>query len=361
MALSLQKLVRLLGSKGLIPKRYFTVGGMCVYIEILAIDNADLFFLYIPSKYDIKTPSGPTTFKISSIEINEDGTIPGDYAGEVDNVELEKSYQEVDVGNTNSSENLEDQLESNYNYPLSLKDINKQDMKELREVFRQLKRLRLCVHSLKYKLCITFKNYLCCIRRDNTFDGFIIREWRGNDERRLIVNLDLESLYDKLNTVSLDVRTVREGVYRVLDRNQVKHTLNLHKILQHKETFTSSSEFISGKKQKYVSYLGRLESMLGKLNTASLSTTDKITLINDQYESETSIKGLHKDIEKSHLIAKQEEELTNISAVKREVIRNILIVKGKIEDLSLKTDKVCFDNIIMLDAILKNFVDMTEF
>jgi transposase len=161
MALSLRKLQRLLENKRLVLQRYFTIKGMCVYIEVLIVETADIFFLYIPSKYDIKAPKSPSTFKIANIDINEDGTIAGDYAGELDNVELEKTYEEVNIDITHG-ENLEDQLENSYNHPLSLKDINKNEMKILREIFRQLKRLRLCVQSLKYKLCITYKNYLCC-------------------------------------------------------------------------------------------------------------------------------------------------------------------------------------------------------
>jgi hypothetical protein len=360
MSLSLHKLQRLLESKGLILKRHFVIRGMCVYIEVLVIDTADIFFLYIPSKYDIKSPKSSNTFKITTIDINEDGTIAGDYAGELDNVELEKRYEEVDIEIT-TGENLEDKLENNYNHPLSLKDVNNDDLKKLKEIFRQLKRLRLCVQSLKYKLCITYKNYLCCIRRDDTFDGFSIRGIPGNRERKLFVTIDLEAMYEKLNSLSLDVKTVREGVYRVLDKNHVKHTGNLQKILEHKEDFVNSSEFIGRRKSKYASYLKQLETMLEKLKKVENDTLDKISSVNKRYGSDASIKGLHIDIEKSHILSKHEQKLSNLNIVKHEVVNNILIVKCRLEDLALKVDKVCFDNIVMLDAILKNFVDMTEF
>ena len=364
MALSLNKLEKLLGSKGLLPKRYFTIGGMCVYIEILVLDNADIFFLYIPSKYDIKAPNDSSTFKINVIEVNEDGTIAGDYAGELDNVQLENQYEEVDIDinpDSNRTENLEGMLENNYNHPLSLQDVSKKDMKQLREVFRQLKRLKLCVQSLKYKLCIVFSNYLCCIRRDEMFEGFTVSGYTGNNERKLFVTIDLESLYGKIDTLALDVKTVREGVYRVLDKNQIKHTRNLQKILEHKTDFVNSSEFVGKKKARYAAYLKRLEVMLQQLKVSELGVIEKIAGVNERYNSEASIKGLHTDIEKTHILAKHEEKLTRINVIKQDVIRNILLVKGKLEDLSLKVDKVCFDNIVMLDAILRNFVDMTEF
>lgn len=364
MTLSLNKLEKLLGRQGLIPKRYFTIGGMCVYIEILVLNNADIFYLYIPSKYDIKAPDDSSSFKISSIDVNEDGTIAGDYAGELDNVQLEKQYEEVDIDidpDARGSENLEGVLENNYNHPLSLQDVNKKDMKQLREVFRQLRRLKLCVQTLKYKLCVVFNNYICCLRRDDTFEGFTILGYTGNTERKLFVTIDLESMYSKITTLAVDVKTIREGVYRVLDKNQVKHTRNLKKILEHKMDFVNSSEFVNKKKVRYASYLKRLEAMLSRLNATEIGVLEKIAAVNERYNSDVSIKGLHVDIEKTHLIAKHEEQLSNMNIVKQDVIRNILLVKSKLEDLSLKVDKVCFDNIVMLDAILRNFVDMTEF
>ena len=364
MALSLQKLEKLLESKGLIPKRYFTIDRLCVYIEVLVINTADIFFLYIPSKYDIKAPKDSRTFKIKVIDVDENGTIAGDYAGEMDNIELEKQYEEVDIDinpDVRTREDLEGRLVDNYNHPLSLQNVSKKDMKQLREIFRQLRRLKLCVQSLKYKLCIIFKNYLCCIRRDDTFEGFIVKSSTGKEERKLHVSIDLESFYSKIDTISLDVKTVREGVYRVLDKNHVKHTRNLQKILEHKADFVNSSEFIGKKKSKLSMYLKDLETMLEKMRTAEYEVLENITQINERYNSEISIKGLHSDIEKTHLLSKQEEKLANINIVKQDIVRNILIVKSKLEDLSLKVDKVCFDNIVMLDAILRNFVDMTEF
>ena len=365
MVLSLQKLGTVLEGKGLIPKKYFTIGGMCVYLEVLAVETADIFFLYIPSKYDIVAPEdGKNVFKISSIDVNEDGTIAGDYAGELDNIELEKRYEEVDIDidpTARTRENLEGQLEDNYNHPLSLKDVSKDDMKQLREIFRQLKRLRLCVQSLKYKLCITFKNYLCCIRRDDTFEGFTTVGLSGSDDRKFFVSIDLESMYHKLNTLAIDVKTVRQGVYRVLDKNHVKHTRNLKKILEHKQDFVTSSDFITKRKGELTMYLGDLERMLAELTKAERETIDRVGQINVRYSSDASLKGLHTDIEKSHMLAKYETRLSDIGGVRDEVTRNIFLVKGKLEDLSLKVDKVCFDNIVMLDAILKNFLDMTEF
>ena len=165
---------------------------------------------------------------------------------------------------------------------------------------------------------------------------------------------------DELHSQYIDIKTIREGIYRVLDKNQMKHTRNLQKIIEHKMDFVNSSGFIENQKNKYITYLKELETMLQQLNDSELSIRENIDSINQQYNSEASVKGLHRDIEKSHLLTGQEKRLDSLNAVKQEVTQYIIVIKGKLEDLSLRIDKICFDNIVMLNTILKNFMDMTE-
>jgi hypothetical protein len=363
MPLSISKLEKLLTSKGLLPKKFFVMNGFIVYLEVLSIANADSFMLYIPSKYEIAIGSGRDVYKAIYIDISEDGHIPGDYAGEPDNFDIEKQYDEVDIDlspDNRGHHDMAEHLEENYNHPLSLKDIKKDDTRQLREIFRQLRRLKFCVQSLKYKLCIMFKDYMCCIRRDDTFEGFIIRRLRGPPERKLMVTLDLETLYEKIDSVSIDIKTVREGVYRVLNKNQSKHIRNLQKMFEQKNDLATFSDVVLKKKIQYTEYLTRLEQLLSDLGKAEKRNIEKLLEIDERYSTESSLKGLHDDIEKTHQVAKYETELSRINVVKQELIRSILIVKAKHEDLALKVDQVVFDNIIMVDAILKNFVKLSE-
>lgn len=363
MPLSINKLEKLLSRKGLLLKKFFVMHGLVVYLEVLSITNADSFMLYIPSKYEISIESGGNIYKTTYINISEDGHIPDEYAGELDNFDLEKQYEEIDINL--STDNIGDRdisrhLEENYNHPISLKDINKNDTSQLREVFRQLRRLKFCIKNLKYKLCIMFKNYLCCIRRDDTFEGFFIHHLRGPPELKLMVSLDLETLYEKFDSVSVDIKTVREGVYRVLDKNQSKHIRNLQKMLEQKNDLTTFSDVILKKKIQYIEYLASLEQLLSDLGNSEKKNVEKLLEIEERYSAESSLKGLQSDIEKVHQVAKYEAELSKINVVKQELITNILIVKAKHEDLSLKVDKICFDNTVMIDAIIKNFVVLSE-
>lgn len=364
MPLSLNKLEKLLTVKGLLPKKFFIMHNLCVYIEVLSISNADSFMLYIPSKYEIHVGSGDDVYKVRYIDITEDGNIPGDYAGDPDNFDLEQQYDEVDIDLSPDNRRHSDMaghLEENYNHPVSLKDISKEDTNKLREIFRQLRRLKFCVQSLKYKLCILYKDYLCCIRRDDTFECFVVRYLRGPAERKLMITLDLETLYEKIDSVSVDIKTVREGIYRVLDKNQGKHIRNLQKMLEQKNDLTIFSDLVLHKKTRYADYLAKLELLLTNLGTAEKKNIEKLMEIEEKYSGEASLKGLHVDIEKTHQVAKYETELSRINVVKQELIRTILVVKAKHEDLALSTDVIVFDNIIMIDAIVKNFVKLGKY
>lgn len=362
MPLSVNKLEKLLSTKGLIPKKYFAVDGLCVYMEVISISNADSFMLYIPSKYEINIGRGNDIYKMNYIDVDETGNIPTEFAGEPDNFDLENQYDEVDMNNVsdNSKGDMILQLEENYNHPISLKDINKDDTNNLREIFRQLRRLKFCVQSIKYKLCIIYKNFICCIRRDDTFEGFAVHRLGGNTERKLMVSLDLETLYDKIDSVSVDIKTVREGVYKVLDKNQTKHVRNIQKMLERTTDITNVSENMQKKKIQYSEYLSKLEGLLENLCVSEKKNIEKIMEIEEKYSADTSVKGIHSDIEKTHLIAKHETELSRINTVKQELIRNIMLIKSKHEDLSLKFDTICFDNTVMIDAIIKNFVSLTQ-
>jgi hypothetical protein len=127
MSLSISKLEKLLSRSGIIPKKYFTMDGACVYIETLILQTADVLLLYIPSKYEIRIANAPNSFELTSVEVNEDGTIAGDYGGNGDDLEVGQRYESVDLDVSTlkaNGENIEDQLKRHYDQPFALKDVS---------------------------------------------------------------------------------------------------------------------------------------------------------------------------------------------------------------------------------------------
>jgi hypothetical protein len=357
MSLSLQKLEKILFKYDLTIQKIYTMDDKCIYLELLSVNTAELCLLYIPSKYEITVSRGDNVMSMKYIEVNSDGTIPDNYAGEPDGNELEKKYGQIDLdlNITNNPDNMEEHLEENYNSTLSLKDISKKDLTELRDIFRQLKRLGYSVQNLGYKLCIVYKNYLCCICRDDSFEGYLIPYLRGNKQRKMFVSVDLETLYKKFNSVGIDIITIRQGIQQILNKNQNKHTHNLNHMLAYRDNFKEHSDNILVKKEQETTNLETLEALLSNLIKAEKLNMDDIEGINKKYSNDASVKGLHTDIQKSHELSKKQEELTRIKSLKQEIITNILKVKNNLDNISLKIDKICFDNTVMLDAIIKNF------
>jgi len=362
MPLSFNKLEKLLSGRGLLPKKYFTIHDLIIYVEVLSLSNAGCFMLYIPSKYEIEIAGGDDVYKVKYVDVTEDGHIPDDYAGEPDAVDLKKNYDGdgIDLGSNENQADMQGYLEEKYKYPLSLKSGGKKDVIKLREVFRQLRRLKFCTQTLKYKLAIVFDRHLCCIRRDDTYECFAIQGESLGEEKRLMVTIDLETLYEKINTVSVDIKTIRDGVCRVLDKNQNKHIRNIQKMLEQKNKLLVFAGIVKEKKDKYSKALERLEKLLDDLVIVEKKNMDKFVEAEEKFSRQTNLRGMNADIERSNQIYKFETEIARINSIKQELIRNILSARSKRENLSLSVDNIVFDNIVMIDAVIKNFTKLSK-
>lgn len=358
MSLSVAKLEKLLGNKGFLCKKFYAMDGMCVYVEILDLNSSDVFMLYIPSKYDIPISERDNVYQVEYLEVDEDGNVARDYAGEPDKHDLEQVYDssqiELDTDNGNGKD-IRNFLEEKYDQPVHLRDMSASDIKEIREVFRHLKRLRLAVKNIRYKVCIAFRHYLCCIRKDDTLEGFIVKKLQETPDRKLFIKLDLEALYDNINTLSVDIRTVREGIYAMLNRNQNRHMINLQKLVINASKVSTLADAINTKRLKLAENLSKLEEMMVKVSDSEKVAREQ--LINTRNTPFTGTSH-HNDFERTQMLARHENKLTEIQRTKQEIIKNILALKIKHENLLLRTDKILFDNIVMIDEVIRNITMM---
>ena len=70
MKVSLSKLEKFVNSKGFLLKKIFTIDSEAVYLELFNINNAEIFLVYIPSKYTIKVRDRSNVYKIKYIELS---------------------------------------------------------------------------------------------------------------------------------------------------------------------------------------------------------------------------------------------------------------------------------------------------
>jgi hypothetical protein len=354
---SFSKLETLLSTYGLIPKTLFTIDSYIVYIEIFSLSNSSTFLLYIPSKFNIKAEKGDI-YKLKYIDLETPENIVQKYAEDPDNNDIKNDYDEVNI-EEQKTEDLENSLNENYNREIMLKDINKDDKDILKDIFRQLNRFKFCVQNIKYKITILYKNYLCSIKRDDTIECYYIKNFPTKKGRCFYISTDLKSMYESIKSVVNDVKTVKESIYKILNQNQLKHSKILINMLENKEKLLSYSDLIYKKKEYFEKYIEELEGILIKLKENQNCLLEEKKTIR-QKENYDGIKGVHVDIQNSHLVFNIDTKLTKIDELIQELNDDILKTRLDRENLTLQIDKILFDNSIMLNEIIKNFNSITQ-
>jgi hypothetical protein len=358
MTQSFSKLELLLTDNGFIPKNIFTIDGYCVYIEVLCISNAETFLLYIPSNFNIKA-NKDFTYKLKYIDIENSTDVISKYAKEPDNIDIKNTYDEIDINNAHENdEDLEKSLNENYNREIFLRDLNREDKESLKDIFRQLNRFKFCVQNIKYKLIILYKNFISAIKRDDTVECYYINNFNSNSERKLYITIDLKSFYEKVSSVRTDIKIVKDSIFKILNQNHIKHSKLLNNMLDNKVKLIYCSELVYKKKEYYEQYISELETLLGKLeeNETKLLKEKNASDVNTEY----GIKGMHEDIQRSHMSFQLTSKIQKNNELKEELIQDLIKTRKEQENITLLIDKILFDNSIMLNEIIKNFNSITK-
>lgn len=354
MPLSLSKLEKFLSSKNFFITKKFLENKYCVFVEVINTKTADTFLVYIPSKYDIKSDINLDSYSIKHFSMKDEINVLDNYIDHITNNQ-QNDYNELNIEVNNAHTDFETGLEENYNRPLSIENAS-EDVKDLKDIFRQLKRYIPCVQGIKYKLCIIYNKFICNIRKDDTIECYIIKgELPTDQKKKLIISLDLEILYSNLENILSNIKQVKNGIYDILNKNQVKHANKLENMLGEKKQIVLLSNNIYSQKEKYNVYIQKLESMLHKTCMSEQNIIEKIINTTEKYSSH-GLKALHNDIEKSHIINKYENELEVINETKQDIIKNILSLREKQDHAMLTIDKIFFDNLVMINNINKNIL-----
>lgn len=348
MPLSISKLQKLLTDRELQINNLFVLDGYLFYVELLSLKSSDTFFLYIPSKYDINVEKNDH-YKMKYIDISNSENIADEY-GE------NKEDDNLNILVSTGKENIEEHLKNNYKKSIPIGEISEEDTKELKAIHRQIKRLKNCVENINYKICIPYKNYICSIRRDNSIDFFTVKNFPRKNSKKLFIVIDLETLYGKNEEILKDLQTVKQSIYRVLEKNQNNHTYLLDTLMNSKGEIYNIPERQETHKIKYDSLLRELELMLNIMNKAEEKETNKLKTLNEE-----KVDGLQNDISRVHRKSQIEKELMKIENIKNEIVKNINITREKRENTILNIDNILFDNTVMFDSMIKNFNKLRDF
>lgn len=360
MTLSLSKLENLMSANGFIPTMFFTLDNICVYIQVMSVVNTEMFLLYIPSKYEFSVgkKSNIPSFEIKYIDLENKDNIADDYAGEQDE-NIENIYKEIDTESPTKNNSIGSQLEENYRRKIALGDSIQDNIKQVRNNARQLKRLRLCVQNVRYKIGILYKNFLCAIKKDDSIECYNVKRYNNSkDSKQLYVIVDLELFYEKMSSLLSNISTIRQGIYDILNTNRYSNLSTFQSFLEENKDSILSPKIASMKAIEYEKHLKEATDMLNITISREKIVLENIYNINTKYN--TSVKSLNTDIEKAHLLTKYNNELTDIQKIKEDIIKILIELTEKYQNIILTTDNTMFDNNVMIECIIKNFSELNK-
>lgn len=348
MSFSISKLQNLIQSNGFLTKSYFTMDGMCFYIELYSIQTGDIFYLYIPSKYNFKMSENEITFKLKYINIKDLENVD-------ENGNIEEQYKSNAL--VIDPENMEDQLEDNYKQSISIKNISVTDLYELKNICKQVKRLRYSVQNLKYKLGIVYKNYICSIRRDDSLNCFYIKKYSKRNSKQIVIIVDLETFYLKLDRIHEDITIVKKSIYKILGKNQMINSDSLNNLLMNKKEILNITDCVQSRENDFLYKIEEVENMLKIMNESQKTIQNDIK----NFEHGTQVDNINNDITRIYRRTQLEKEVDKIIKIKQELLSVLIELKQNCDNDFLSVDNILFDNNIAWERMMKNFSSLKEF
>lgn len=346
MSLSATKLKELVSSHGFEIKNYFTENKCCFYLDVIHSQTYDNFLIYIPCKYNIQLDG----YELNYIHVEDFNNITNEFTGK-DKQNLEKVYGDMKIELLNTNDDIQKQLEDRYKHEIAFPEIPKDDNLELKAIYRQINRLKYSVENLQYKIGILYKNYLCSIRRNGMIDFFKILKYPSNPKKQLLVIIDLETFFDKHDTILKEIKIIRTNLYNILGKTQTSNIKIIQSMIESKE-LQSLASFFSKKTNVYDQMLLELEEILNSISIIQERKFNDIKKIGDT---------VHNDVSRINAQTQLQKEIQTLEISKQDARKNIDIIRRKKENSMLDIDKIIFDNTVMYDCIVKNFLKLRDF
>jgi len=361
MTLSMNKLETFMSKHGMTSKNFFVDDRYkCIYIEVFEIKYMESFMLYIPSKYDIVIEKGINVHLITKCPVDDRGDLIDQYVDISHINHVESMYDEINISNTLDRKcNIEKHLEEKYNRPVVLS--SRIDSSKCKDVYRQLRRLGLCMQSTKYKICIISKNMMYCLKKDNTIELHVIDfgSERKMKHRRLMITIDLELLYEKIKGVSDDVNEIKSRLLAILSKTFIQHIDTVVENIKNVDVIERNKLDVIDKDREYVNRSKDVNQMLNNLFVNEKELLDKRNDVENELGNKQS-HGVNRDMERLKKMRPYDIKLSDINENKKELIRNIISLKNKRDNMLLNADSISFDLLVMVESINQKIANVSE-
>jgi hypothetical protein len=319
--------------------------------------------VYVPATYDLRLPPDiKNKHDLQVVDIGHIQNTTEKYLDDIDKVDIENKYQEVvlendryDFREDERSPDIEDKLLSSYKKPINIRSLDTKTLNDLKDIVNQLNRLYYCIQSMRYTLGIVHNKYICMMDgKTKSVTCFESKTLQNEDRRKLFIVMDLELLYEKLDIIQLDIPQIKDGIFRILEKNQVTHSNSLAYIIRKTKNLSEHYKFINQRKETVAKYLVLYKKLLIVLCKSEEDIYNKIKRLDNKLKSQSSLHGADSDISHSHEKKQFSEKLGRLQTLKNEIMNKIIELSTNNENINLMVDKILFNNIVMLDSVHKN-------
>lgn len=326
-----------------------------LYLELLTKNKVD----YILLKVSDSQISSPYPYPIVYFN-NIKKCSPKKYKNEIEDYAyasdsfIEKTYSDskynIQIPTERYKIPMSLHLTETYKRPVVIDDKQKDERLIQYEISRQLNRLRYCVKGMTHKLAIYQNSYIGLLDEDENIETYQCDKNDLKHDIKLYIIIEFKIFYDRLNLIETDCSQIFKGIYSILTNNQKQHTNNLYKMMEQKEYMNKQIDTIYQRKNNYENYIEQYITLLEELHTYQFQKTTELQQIQS-----VKANALHNDMKRNNQIRKLEKELQEMNKSRNKLIQIITDMKNKYEQIILISDTILFDNIVLLDKIIKNF------
>tara|TARA_Y100000591_G_C21848140_1_gene709925 strand:- start:1848 stop:2873 length:1026 start_codon:yes stop_codon:yes gene_type:complete len=338
MSITVDNLSKLVDKCNFYIKSYYGIHKKCTYIEVVSKDYGVSYLMYIPSKYKIYL-DGVKHYELKQIkDVMNSKDVTYEYGYNNENRKFDEMYSMTNI----TDEIDENVLQNNYKRELNYVNVRSKHNEEVKSIYRQISRFKFSVESLKYKLGIMFKSYMCVITRSNDIVYYYIKNYKNNlENKRLVIMFDLETLYEIFHDIHKELKDIRSSIYVLLNKN---YNINL----QYIQKMITEKVNIEGMERKIDTFKKRYDDKYNNYNNLLTSCIVKESLIRDKIKKD----GKNKD----NIL-----QLKDILKTKSGIIMDLINLIDKRDNYILLCDNVMYDNVIMYDKICNNIKLINEF
>lgn len=348
--LSTVKLEKYLGTLDLYVKLYY-LHSKHIYVEVENKDTADTWLLVIGKKYIFKLTDVEKYVKIHSTESSSaiSDTVSC-YAREPAETDINFEYGMHDYSSLTHNPTLNDisnRIVEQYSFKI---DINTRN-NTTKSLVKQITRLKQCVKGLPYKIALFENTHMCIVAGDNTVHSYSI-EMAGKrivNSRKILVCVDLTTLYTKPTDVLIEIPRVHMGVIKIVASASA---------LQHKKGLESVKKLAEINKI-YTEWVNKIDEISKHLEN-NISDLRKLTLESEKIS--IAIKNTYPetfDTNSSETLAIRKKYTMQTEYIAAQ--RKITIKSTEISNLqnllcttSLQLDQFAFENSVLFDALEDN-------